>query len=270
MRQANPFTTTVKTTISRLRAKLGEPPRDRDGPRGRLPDLSARTAPSGSRLPAGCGCRERTARLRLTLLYSGLFLLLGHGPARHHLPASQAQRRSVDGSVQAVPTAERPGLASGPACAIVAVRAAATPVRPRQAARGLVGRAGADGARLGACSAGSPPGGCWPAAVDHDHGADDLRRQPAPAARARRTRRRVQAARRHARRPARAARGLVRGAAAVRRQRLARAADAADGRADAASGRARGPGRERREAPRDVRGSCSQPGREQERCSSRC
>ena len=72
----NPFTSTVKTTMSRLRAKLGEPAGDRHRARGRLPHLMARllralSPRSWLRLP------RRTARLRLTLLYTGMFLGLG-------------------------------------------------------------------------------------------------------------------------------------------------------------------------------------------------
>ena len=74
----DPFTTTVKATINRLRTKLGDPPmietvRER-GYRigGRDGRRRHRLAPSSwLRLP------RRTARLRLTALYGGLFLLSG-------------------------------------------------------------------------------------------------------------------------------------------------------------------------------------------------
>ena len=75
---ADPFTSTVKTTIGRLRAKLGDPPviqtvRE-SGYRigGTLMRTPARGRPRWLRLP------RRTARLRLTVLYGGaVFLACG-------------------------------------------------------------------------------------------------------------------------------------------------------------------------------------------------
>ena len=64
-----------------------------------------------------------------------------------------------------------------------------------------------------------------------------------------------QAARGHVRRSAGQARGVVRGPAPVRRQRLARAAHAADVRSHAPAGGARRSRRERRHAARGVRGA---------------
>ena len=80
---ADPFTTTVKTTVGRLRAKLGRPAADRDRPRGRLPHRRTMTSSlrrahavrrgSGCRAaPPGCGSRSSTAAL----------FLLRRGPAR--------------------------------------------------------------------------------------------------------------------------------------------------------------------------------------------
>ena len=77
--ETDPFTTTVKATINRLRAKLGDPPmietvRER-GYRIGGPVMGVShprlAPPSWLRLP------RRTARLRLTALYGGLFLLSG-------------------------------------------------------------------------------------------------------------------------------------------------------------------------------------------------
>ena len=74
----DPDGSVVKVTISRLRRKLGDPPADRDRPPHRLPDRSMSAAPqpvspplAARRLPA------RTIRLRLTLVYGGLFLCSG-------------------------------------------------------------------------------------------------------------------------------------------------------------------------------------------------
>ncbi len=60
---ANPFTTTVKTTIGRLRGEARRPAHDRDRPRGRLPDLTCGCrwhSPPGCICPSarrGCGLR---------------------------------------------------------------------------------------------------------------------------------------------------------------------------------------------------------------------
>ncbi len=75
----DPDGSVVKVTISRLRRKLGDPPLIETVPHTRLPDRSMRTALSTrltsrwlrARLPA------RTIRLRLTLVYGGLFLCSG-------------------------------------------------------------------------------------------------------------------------------------------------------------------------------------------------
>ena len=85
---ANPFTSTVKTTIGRLRAKLGEPPvieTVREG--GYRIDVESDASPGtpplvtvSAGLPAPrrwLRLSPRTARLRLTLLYAGSFLVLG-------------------------------------------------------------------------------------------------------------------------------------------------------------------------------------------------
>ena len=78
---ADPFTSAVKVTMSRLRRKLGEPAGHRDRGPGRLPDLTHGALPRApprrlARLP------RRIVRLRLTALYGGLFLLSGAGCSR--------------------------------------------------------------------------------------------------------------------------------------------------------------------------------------------
>jgi hypothetical protein len=75
---ADPFTGAVKITISRLRAKLGDP-RDPDRRQGRLPHMSIATRLNSriTQLAVGRHLPHRTVRIRLTLLYGGLFLLSG-------------------------------------------------------------------------------------------------------------------------------------------------------------------------------------------------
>ena len=75
---ADPFTTTIKTTIGPAPGQARRPARDRDRPRGRLPDLRemAPTVASSSRF-SWLRLPRRTARLRLTLFYGGLFLVSG-------------------------------------------------------------------------------------------------------------------------------------------------------------------------------------------------
>ena len=75
----DPFTTTVNATINRLRAKLGDPPiiqtvRERGY---RIGGHDARSHRPGSHDPSWLRLPRRTARLRLTALYGGLFLLSG-------------------------------------------------------------------------------------------------------------------------------------------------------------------------------------------------
>ena len=80
---ADPFTQTVKVTVSRLRRKLGEPRVIETVDAGGVPDpvkvpsraLPLRTIAGG---PAGSGLRgPRSIRWRLTLLYSALFAVAG-------------------------------------------------------------------------------------------------------------------------------------------------------------------------------------------------
>ena len=77
---ADPFSSAVKNTISRLRAELGNPPLIDTVRESRLPNPMTTNADhpplaprSWLRLP------RRTARLRLSLLYGGLFLVCGAG-----------------------------------------------------------------------------------------------------------------------------------------------------------------------------------------------
>jgi signal transduction histidine kinase len=70
---ADQFTTTVKTTIRRLRAKLGDPTDHPHRTRGRLPDR--RTLMNRGRLLTSVFRSGRPVlRVQLTVLYSGLFL----------------------------------------------------------------------------------------------------------------------------------------------------------------------------------------------------
>ena len=101
---ADPFTTAVKQTICRLRAKLGDPPVIAHRPRGRVPDRRdvmpglGKAAPvSGApRLMAVLRIPRLTLRSQLALLYAGLFLAVGHRRACH--PASsRSGRRSRRG-----------------------------------------------------------------------------------------------------------------------------------------------------------------------------
>ena len=74
---ANPFTTTVKAAIHRLRAKLGDPPVIHTVAQAGLPDL--RPAMHLPALPHRFRPRRRrrSARLRLTALYGVLSVLSG-------------------------------------------------------------------------------------------------------------------------------------------------------------------------------------------------
>ena len=71
---ADPFSNVVKVTVSRLRRKLGEPPRSK-----RCPVADTGSDPHD---PAGRRARSAvrlTLRLRLTLLYGGVFIAAGAG-----------------------------------------------------------------------------------------------------------------------------------------------------------------------------------------------
>ena len=74
----DPFTTTVKTTIGRLRVKLGDPPLI-ETIREAGYRIENRDAPASiRRTPLRWFRRHRrTARMRLTAVYGGLFLLSG-------------------------------------------------------------------------------------------------------------------------------------------------------------------------------------------------
>ncbi len=76
---ADPFTGAVKITISRLRDQARRPPRDRDRRQGGLShmNMTLRLNRRFTRLAVGRHLSYRTVRLRLTLLYGGLFLLSG-------------------------------------------------------------------------------------------------------------------------------------------------------------------------------------------------
>ena len=76
---ADPFTGAVKITISRLRCKARRPAPDPNHRQGRLPDMTvaARLNRRITELAATRHLPHRTARVRLTLLYGGLFLLSG-------------------------------------------------------------------------------------------------------------------------------------------------------------------------------------------------
>ena len=76
---ADPFTGAVKVTISRLRAKLGEPPVIETIAKAgyRIGGSRCMSPDRGSDRRPGCACPRRTARLRFTAVYGGLFLLSG-------------------------------------------------------------------------------------------------------------------------------------------------------------------------------------------------
>ena len=75
----DPFTNTVRMTVSRLRAKLGDPPVIETVIPGRLPDrriaVTLRRRGAGTLGPLRHP--QTTVRWRLTLLYGGLFLVCG-------------------------------------------------------------------------------------------------------------------------------------------------------------------------------------------------
>ena len=88
-RVRRPFANVVKVTISRLRRKLGEPPAIETVARAATGSPCERAQAASPRrwlrrLPA------RTIRLRLTLLYGGLFLVSGAALLARHLPARRA------------------------------------------------------------------------------------------------------------------------------------------------------------------------------------
>ena len=214
-------------------------------------DRSRRT-PGQWRVRAGGGCgtgfgRTGFGRTGATALW------LGHGPVGRpdRRRAAARLRRQGDGGVQAADRGPD-GAAESPAAECrrplrgaphLAARHAAHPVRPCARNHG----AGLDRARLADRWASAAPG-----ADDELSGPRDLRAQPARAPGARRTRRRAQGAGRHVRRAARPAGGGVRVPAPVRRECLARAADADHARARAGRGRAQRPEPVGRVAARDV------------------
>jgi hypothetical protein len=103
---ADPFTSTVKTTVGRLRAKLGSDPPviqtvRESGYRIGAPYCALPVPRAGSRL------RRRPARLRLTVLYGTAFLTCGRmrrDAARLHVLALRAPGAS--------PGARRPHTAA--------------------------------------------------------------------------------------------------------------------------------------------------------------
>ena len=85
---ADPFTTAVKTTIRRLRAKLGDPPVIAHRPRGRLPDRRAVQRP-------GCGSRcSPRGRSSSPALLSSPLAFLAAGSATQVSSAGTADRRT--------------------------------------------------------------------------------------------------------------------------------------------------------------------------------
>ncbi len=81
---ADPFSSAVKVTMSRLRRKLGDPPRHRDPRPGGLPGAgmkppSAPAVAAVRRLSLVQALPRRTVRLRLTAIYVTLFLASGAG-----------------------------------------------------------------------------------------------------------------------------------------------------------------------------------------------
>jgi hypothetical protein len=70
--ETDPYTTTVKVTISRLRQKLGDPP---------LIEPSRKPV-TGSEAAMRVHLPRRTVRLGLTIVYAGLFLVSGRSCSR--------------------------------------------------------------------------------------------------------------------------------------------------------------------------------------------
>ena len=200
-------------------------------------------SPSGLRLP------RRTARLRLTILYGGVCLVFGAilltvtylltwgrgtltraTPSRRQppvrvppaSPAQQANQGQPQNGAEQI-TVDRRLLLARSGIALVIVSAAAVGAGWLLAGRVLrpLSTITAAARRISASSL-------------HERLA------------LQRARRRAQGTRRHPRRPARAAGGVVRRPAALRRQRLARAAHAADPGTRPARGHPRRPGRHRR------------------------
>ena len=295
----DPFTNTVRMTVSRLRAKLGDPPVIETVDPGRLPDRRHRddAATPAGRLVVRLRHPRTTVRWRLTLLYGGLFLVCGaallaitytlvehahrhqHAVPRRHRASSGGARSAV---VPAAANASATRFTGRQPRAPAIVARHVPPPAPETAASRASGRrvilsVGSEqrisdlhqlviessialaimaliSAALGWVVAGRvlAPLRTMTTATQQISEAnlhERLAMQGPP--------RRAQAARGHDRRPARATRGGVRRPAAVRRQRLARAAHAAD----------RGPGAARDGPERPEGDGRARSGRRASRCS---
>ncbi len=239
--------------------KARRSPDHRDGRQVRLPDLSAAVRFGRQRT---CSARRlhlprRTIRLRLALLYGGVFFISGAvllaliytAVARTHgaILAGPSQRRLIV-------TLELPSRAVSPCSQLPAgcpIRQHASGSRqivdPDQRSADLRVLAIVSVIALAVMAAVSMGLG-WliagrvlrPLRTITTRRPRHISHEPAPAARARRARRRVQGARRHLRRAARAARRVLPIPAPVRRQRLARAAHPARAAQDPGAGRAGG------------------------------
>ena len=148
---ADPFTAAVKITVSRLRAKLGDPPLIDTVPRS---GYRIGSVMNPRRLPALALHAQRprsTVRLRLTLWYSGLFLVSwSRRPAGHHLrpgrPGLRRQhrwKRPLPRASRAVLSVPRYRPAAGTRHGAAGVRLRAAP-----ASQPVRGGAGPDGGAL--------------------------------------------------------------------------------------------------------------------------
>ena len=265
-RAADPFTTAVKTTIRRLRAKLGDPPvidTLRGGGTGSEPEEGVFVG----LLSRISGLRVRLRRL--TLLYGVLFLLSGAVPmltiltylfgrvasgARHVGPAARGEQSVSQWHVlgETLPPDARLTDAERRIAEAVQEQAvsAATTETMHQLSWSHSRAAGGAGRRARA-SAGWSPGGCCGRCADHRHRAAHLGARTAPAAVRHRPRGRAQSPRRHPRRLVRPPGGRLRRAAGLRRQRRPRTAHAADRDAHRPTG---GPGRSGRDSGNAARG----------------
>ena len=240
---ADPFTTAVKTTMRRLRAKLGDPPLIETVREGgyRIGDstMSIRQSPDGQlAAPATAACAADRALQRAVRRVSSSPCSVS--------PASCSAAALVPPHAERLPGRRRPrrhGRQFDVGPAIVGLIAAVVAV---WLAWWLAGRF------------------LRPLRAMNDHRPGDLRHQPASPPRSRRPRRRAHRARPNARRPLRTPRSVVRVPAPFRGQRLTRAADPTRRPAHAAPGGARRPRRQRR----DLRAACEealQLGEQQER-----
>ena len=220
---------------------------DRDDPRGRLSDLMEPATPDARLLAwqrTSCGT---------TLLYSGMFLLLGTiVVVVIYAFTSVGSVVHVSAGVEAKPfPVGSPGALVVPD--IVHQQRSADQGRLLTASWLVLVVTAIGAAVLGWFIAGRV---LRPLRQMTEHGPHDLGAQPRRPAGAHRPRQRVQATRRYARRPPRPPAGIVSGATALRRQRVARAPHPAHRRPNPPC---RSPSPTRTQAPSELRATCEAP-----------